>query len=110
MTARCYWDYLRVYAPAGSEMVAAEGLERTKTERGEGNTTVFSGEFVLKPGESHEVVLRYRLPNSVAAEPYRLFVRKQAGTAAPPLRVQAGACLWQTDLARDREFECESVR
>ena len=39
MTARCYWDYLRVYAPAGSEMVAAEGLERTKTDRGEGNTT-----------------------------------------------------------------------
>ncbi len=110
MTARCYWDYLRVYAPAGSEMVAAEGLERAKTDRGEGNTTVFSGEFVLKPGESHKVVLRYRLPNSVAAEPYRLFVRKQAGTAAPPLRVQAGACLWQTDLARDREFECESVR
>ena len=46
MTARCYWDYLRVYAPAGSEMVAAEGIERTKAERGEGNTTVFSGEFV----------------------------------------------------------------
>jgi len=110
LTARCYWDYLRVYAPAGSEMVAAEGLERAKTDRGEGNTTVFSGEFVLKPGESHDIVLRYRLPNSVATEPYRLFVRKQAGTAAPPLRVQAGACLWQTDLARDREFECESVR
>ena len=110
LTVRCFWDYLRVYAPAGSEMVAAEGLERTKTERGEGNTTVFSGEFVLKPGESHKVVLRYRLPNSVATEPYQLFVRKQAGTAAPPLRVQAGACLWQTDLGRDREFECESAR
>ena len=84
----------------------AEGLSRTKTERGEGNTAVFSGEFVLKPGESHEVVLRYRLPNSVTAEPYRLFVRKQAGTVSPPLRVQAGSCLWQTDLGHDREFEC----
>jgi hypothetical protein len=110
LTARCYWDYLRVYAPAGSEVIAAEGLTSTQTERGEGNTTVSSGEFVLKPGESHEVVLRYRLPDSVAAEPYQLFVRKQAGTAAPPLRVQAGACLWQTDLARDGEFECESAR
>jgi len=110
LAARCYWDYLRVYAPAGSEMVASEGLERTAAERGEGNTTMISGEFVLRPGESREIVLRYRLPNSVAAEPYRLFVRKQAGTAAPPLRVQAGACLWQTDLGRDREFECESAR
>jgi len=91
-------------------MVAAEGLERAKTDRGEGNTTVFSGEFVLKPGESHEVVLRYRLPSSIAVQPYRLFVRKQAGTAAPPLRVQVGACRWQTDLGRDREFECESAR
>jgi hypothetical protein len=65
---------------------------------------------VLKPGEGHEAVLRYRLPNSVATEPYRLFVRKQAGTDAPPLRVQAGACLWQVDLGRERSFECESAR
>jgi hypothetical protein len=112
LTERCYWDYLRVYAPAGSEMVAAEGLERAKGERGEdnSNTTVFSGEFVLRPGERHEVVLRYRLPNSVATKPYRLFVRKQAGTIAPPLRLQAGMCLWQTDLGRDRSFECKSAR
>jgi len=110
LTERCYWDYLRVYAPAGSEMVATEGLARTQTERGEGDTTVFSGDFVLEPGASHEVVLRYRLPNSVATKPYRLFVRKQAGSVAPPLQAQAGACLWQTDLGRDREFECKSAR
>jgi hypothetical protein len=110
LVTRCYWDYLRVYAPAGSEMVAAEGLEHTKTERGEGNTTVFSGEFVLRPGESHTVELRYRLPNSIASEPYRLFVRKQAGTGVPPLRIRAGACNWQIDLGRDRSFECESAR
>ena len=99
-----------MYAPPSSEMVASEGRERTKTERGEGNTTLFSGDFVLKPGESHAVVLRYRLPGSVATQPYRLFVRKQAGTAAQPFRVQTGACRWLTDLARDREFECESAR
>ena len=83
LTARCYWDYLRIYTPAGSEMLAAEGLTRAKTERGEGNISVFSGEFVLKPGESHEIVLCYRLPNSVASEPYRLLVRKQVGWRCP---------------------------
>jgi hypothetical protein len=110
LTARCYWDYLRVFTPAGSQLSSVTGLEGPKVERGEGNTTVFTGEFVLKPGESHEVVLRYRLPNSVATEPYRLYLRKQAGTIAPPLRVQTGACLWQTDLGRDRSFECKSAR
>jgi hypothetical protein len=116
LAARCYWDYLRVYAPLGSELLAAEGLQHVKTERGEHNTTQFSGDFILRPAGQTVVALRYRLPAAVAAAPYTLAVRKQAGTVAVPVWVQAGACApgppgaaeagWRTDLSQDRTFTC----
>ncbi len=104
---RCYWDYLRVYAPGGSQLLSANGVDQPKTERGEGGTTVFAGAFVLKPGEQRVVTLRYRLPATVTTgSPYQLLVRKQAGTIATPLSVDAGECRWTTDLAQDRGFVC----
>ena len=90
---RCYWDYLRVYAPGGSELLGADGLNRPAAEQGERGTTVFTGSFSLRPGDQHVVTLRYRLPQDIAdVTPYRLFVRKQAGTLALPLTVTAAGC------------------
>ncbi|MGC8780034.1 MAG: DUF4012 domain-containing protein [Anaerolineae bacterium] len=106
LAERCYWDYLRVYAPADSALIAADGWNGSKTERGEGGATVFSGDFVLRPGAQTTIVLRYRLPPAVAATKYTLTVRKQAGTLAVPLAVQAGPCAWRTDLRQDRMFNC----
>jgi hypothetical protein len=107
---RCYWDYLRVYAPAGSELLEANGLNRPATEQGEHGTTVFTGSFSLRPGDQHVVTLRYRLPKDIPISPYRLFVRKQAGTLAPPLTVEARECRWATDLSVDRKFVCDGMR
>ena len=104
---RCYWDYLRVYAPAGSELLEAEGLNRPATEQGEHGTTVFTGDFSLPTGVQQVVTLRYRLPAEIPTSPYHLFVRKQAGTLAPPLMVEAGGCRWVTDLRVDRVFVCD---
>ena len=87
---RCYWDFVRVYAPGGSELLAADGLNRPAAEQGEHRTTVFTGSFSLRPGDQHVVTLRYRLPTDIPTSPYRLFVRKQAGTLATPLTVEAG--------------------
>lgn len=110
MGRRCYWNYLRVYAPGGSALIEASGLNETATEPGERGTTVFSGDFTLKPGGQQVVTLRYRLPSSVTSAPYRLLARKQAGTAANPLTVTAGACREETTLARDVRFECAEAR
>jgi hypothetical protein len=104
---RCYWDYVRVYAPGGSELIGAGGLDNPKTERGEGGTTVFTGSFGLKPGERYVVTLHYRLPAMVGVSPYRLAVRKQAGTVAVPLYVETNKCHWATDLSQDRAFACQ---
>jgi len=76
MAYRCYWDYLRVYTPADSELLTAEGLDDVASEAGERGTTVVAGDFVLRPGEQHTIMLRYRLPATVPVEPYRLLVRK----------------------------------
>ena len=103
---RCYWDYLRVYAPGGSELLTTGGLNRPATEQGERGTTVFDGSFTLRPGDQHVVTLRYRLPADIPTSPYRLFVRKQAGTLAPSLRMLLSGCALETDLARDRAFAC----
>jgi hypothetical protein len=105
---RCYWDYLRVYAPGGSELLDADGLNQPAVEPGERGTTVFAGSFALRPGDQHVVTLRYRLPEDVLSSPYRLFVRKQAGTLAPSLTVDIGTCHWATDLEQDRGFECKA--
>jgi hypothetical protein len=107
---RCYWDFLRVYAPGGSELLGADGLNRPVSEEGEHLTTVFAGSFSLRPGDQHVVTLRYRLPKSVRSSPYRLFVRKQAGMLAPSLQVDAGECKWVTDLRADRTFLCAEIR
>jgi hypothetical protein len=106
MTRRCYWNYLRVYAPGGSELLGVEGVDQPQTERGERYTTVFAGAFVLRPAAQHVVTLRYRLPETVSVDPFRLVVRKQAGTLAPLLQVESGPCRWSTDLGQDRRFAC----
>jgi len=106
LAERCYWSYLRVYAPGGSELISAEGLNDPATEAGVRNTTIFAGDFVLKPGEQHLVTLRYRLPPDAPRAPYRLFVRKQAGASGSELSVTAGACHEEVILERDFRLEC----
>ena len=89
---RCYWNFLRVFAPGGSELIEASGVNDATTEPAERGSTSFTGDFTLKPGEQHAVTVRYRLPPSVQAAPYKLLVRKQAGTMANPVTITAGPC------------------
>ena len=114
LTRRCYWDYLRVYAPAGSQVLAAEGLEAVEVEEGEAGATVIAGEFVLPPGTSHSVRLVYRLPDAVVQEGvYRLRIQKQPGIAAMPLRValrgQPGSLWVGEDGQRGEEIAFEAL-
>ena len=75
---RCYWDYLRVYAPGGSELLGADGLNRPVSEQGEHGTTVFAGSFSLRPGRPTR-----RHPALSAARGHPVI-------ALPPVRAQAG--------------------
>jgi hypothetical protein len=87
LTQDCYWNYLRVYAPTGSQLLAAEGVTETETLSAEGGKTVFASFLIVPAAETRTVRLTYSLP-SLAGDGYRLLVQKQAGTEAVPLKVR----------------------
>jgi hypothetical protein len=110
MMEGCYWNYLRIYVPEGSELVQApqltlpEGSLRAREDETEGallSTDVGPAEsgkgvygvfFVVAPGERREMVFEYQQPSSAVAgeqsRTYRVLVQKQPGTLAVPLRVE----------------------
>ena len=101
MMERCYWDYVRVYAPQGAELlhatphpVSGDVLVTGRDRSGEAEIlpdeagkSVFGSFFVLRPGERMRTEFKYTLPSSVMERDgdvwrYRLTVQKQPGTEA----------------------------
>jgi len=120
LTQGCYWDYIRVYVPAGAELLAASGSDEPVRLLTENGKTVFATALTLAPGEERSVRLEYRLPPSVTqSDEYRLIWQKQAGTAQLPATVTVAAAgvqalgdkpaaeqsdgrlVYRTDLRRD---------
>lgn len=115
MAARCYFNFVRLYVPGGSEMIRTAGLEKETLEvsRGENGTQVFGGYFVLKPGEEKNVSFTYRLPAKIRAEDYQLLIRRQSGTQPLPFTISIagretsgvidrGEWLWTSDPPGER--------
>ena len=100
---RCYYDYLRVYVPAGSVLRAAtphptpgEYLIRGEpddgqavTLSGEAGKTVFAQFFVVEYGQTLMAHFEYDLPRvarlSEGQWRYTLLVQKQPGTGNTPV-------------------------
>lgn len=100
---RCYYDYLRVYAPAGSVLragtphpIPGEYLIRGEPADGRAVTlsdevgkTIFAQFFVVEYGETLTTCLEYDLPR--VARPsegqwrYALLIQKQPGTDGTPV-------------------------
>lgn len=89
---RCYFDYVRIYVPRGSELIEATGVEPDSVEahRGERRTQVFTGYFILPPGEQHTVTFTYALPPTLTPDAYRLVLQRQSGTQPLPITVTVG--------------------
>ena len=107
LQTRCYWDYVRVYAPSGALLLGGR-LPRTPAQylltgqdepgmwtarTGEPGTTEFSGIFVLPTAKQAELRLAYRLPDQVllhradGSRVYSLRLYKQPGTQGTPVEV-----------------------
>ncbi len=107
----CYWNYVRVYVPAGSRWLAGNGgslpaaAGQDGGNEGPGPAPIANGEtagrwsvwasFIeLAPGEEQTVAFAYELParvishDSDGSAAYRLHVQKQAGTMSVPLEVK----------------------
>jgi hypothetical protein len=111
----CYWDYLRVYAPPGAEVLEAPrfplppGTFYGKVAANEGRNVVgeetfevhssadyteMAGFFVLAGGQDLEATFSYSLPPTVVqtgpsgVERYRLVIQKQPGTVGDAAQVR----------------------
>ncbi len=85
----CYYDYVRIVAPAGSQLVAqSETLETTTEDPVEGRA-VFGGYLVVPRGESRTIRFEYALPPIfVSNAGYVLRLEKQPGALPLPARVR----------------------
>lgn len=110
MAARCYFNYVRLYVPSGSELIGVDGVlaDSVESRRGEGGTQVFSGYFVLPPGDKQDVTFTYYLPEYLSSPPdsdmaYALSVRRQSGTKPLSLTVDVSGRQLSTDVKRGAE-------
>ncbi|MDB5082972.1 MAG: hypothetical protein JWP00_4896 [Chloroflexi bacterium] len=108
----CYWNYLRVYVPAGSRLLNSNGFpaDDPPATGQENNLTFFASQLVVPPGETVTVTLNYILPGALPEKPaYRLDVQKQAGSRATPLTVKVTwpgfSQQWTEQLNRDLAFK-----
>lgn len=104
MIARCFFNYLRVYVPPGSELVEMTGVYAgtITSQRAEKNTQQFAGYFILPPDESNTVTITYLLSPEVsqllADGVYTLRVQRQSGSGPLPLSVHVGEEMLATTL------------
>ena len=92
MTERCYFDYVRLYVPAGSRLLDVAGVDLTTTtsQPGENGSQVFAAYFIAEPGTEHQISFQYELPARIEPSGYRLLVRRQAGSGPLPITAQIG--------------------
>jgi hypothetical protein len=110
MMDRCYWNYLRVYVPVGSRLLAgpevplpggsllarAGGQAQASVSpiQAGSDWAVWAAFFDLAPGMSRTLAFDYQLPPRVLEHDlggmvrYHLLVQKQPGTGAVPLQVE----------------------
>ncbi len=121
---RCYWDYVRVYVPEGSEVDMVLGADGAVEVYEESGRTVIATSFLLETGQARRIQITYRPSLEETSSGYRLLVQKQPGTEALPLRVRVvlsggeqpaafsppgwswldGTAVWQGLLDEDQEL------
>lgn len=103
---QCYWNYVRVYVPAGSELIESSGhtvpgdalFSRTtwdstaRTFNEQPGLTTFDNFLLVPRAALVDAFFRYRLPAGVVqTDPdgsvYQLVINKQAGTRPEPVRM-----------------------
>lgn len=72
-------NWVRIYVPEGSKLIAAEGLEKEYETANELGKTVFSGYFKLRPEGVSKVTFKYELPFKYNND-LKLLIQKQPGT------------------------------
>lgn len=96
-------DWVRIYVPKGSQLLAQEGFEDKAEPYEEFGKTVFAGFFELRPEGVSKLTLKYRLPFTDRKK-YQLFIQKQPGTDSPLYTINYGKKTEEFFLTRDRQL------
>ncbi|MDP2672978.1 MAG: N-6 DNA methylase, partial [Nanoarchaeota archaeon] len=96
-------NWVRVYVPKGSSLIAVEGLEKKYDPYEELGKTVYSGYFSLRPEGVSKVTFKYSLPFKNLTE-LSMFIQKQSGTDAPLYVLQSGKLEEEFLLNTDKEI------
>lgn len=101
-------DWVRVYAPVGSELISVEGSEAEAYNLSdqERNKIWFSGYLELGPGESKEITFKYYVPSEVIGDKtYKLDIQKQSGIDKEKHTVIYGNQTKEIELTKDTFVE-----
>lgn len=103
LVERCFFNYVRLYVPNGSNLLSVDGLQADsiQTSRGEHGTQVFAGYFVLQPGTATRVTFHYQLPATFTPERYQLLIQRQAGSGPLPIHLAVGDEHTRTTLRKN---------
>ncbi len=96
-------NWVRIYVPEGSTLLAVEGLEKQYESVTELNKTVFSGYFKLRPEGVSKVTFKYSLPFKKGTGDYKMLIQKQAGTYAPLYTIRSSKSEEEFLLNTDKE-------
>lgn len=97
-------NWVRVYVPKGSTLLASEGLEQKYEVSQDFNKTVFSGYFKLRPEGVSKVTFKYSLPFKMTGEDYQMLIQKQPGTDLPMYSITKGSYEEEFLLETDKEL------
>jgi hypothetical protein len=87
-----YSDFVRLFVPAGSTLLATSGLDERWPTYPVHDKTQLSGYFTLPSHRSRTLTFRYRVPANVdPGRSYSLLIQKQPGTGATPLQIRVSA-------------------
>lgn len=96
-------NWVRIYVPEGSKLVAVEGLEKEYETVSELGKTVYSGYFKLRPEGVSKVTFKYTLPFKKPAD-FRMMIQKQPGTDMPLYTVRTSKYEEEFLLKTDKEL------
>jgi hypothetical protein len=105
-----YRDWVRLYVPKGSELVAVTGSETPVRVYEDLGKTVFEAFYgdksPLRPEGKAQLTFKYKLPFKLAkAEEYKLLIQKQPGTYGYDYEVDFSGKVQSFDLKTDKELK-----
>lgn len=89
MEESCYWNYVRVLTPRGSEFISAENVRDAGVADDIEAVSAFGGYAVIPRSTTQTVQFHYALPaRLIRNKTYTLQVPQQAGAPATPITVR----------------------